>query len=102
VTKIVPVQPSIPLGTEQPASTSANGMADHPAGSGLRGPRRGLRHDDLLVELVESGLIAPDSLGDQLAGWTLTDFAQRRLCLLGAHQTGRRNQTEKAPIGLAG
>lgn len=102
MTKIVQVQPSVPLGTERPANTAANGMADHPAGSGLPGPRLGGRHDALLTELIESGLIAPDSLGDQLAGWALTDFAQRRLCMLGTLKTGRWNQPEKAPIGLAG
>jgi hypothetical protein len=38
--------------------------------------------DALLWQLVELGLVEPDPLGDALAGWSLTDFAQRRLQVL--------------------
>ena len=38
--------------------------------------------DTLLWELLEQGLVEPDPLGDPLAGWTLTEFAQRRLQLI--------------------
>lgn len=99
--KNVQVRQSVPLGTERPANTSANGMADHPAGSGLPGSWRGAGHDALLAELVEAGLIEPDSLGDQLAGWALTDFAQHRLYMLGLLRTGLQYEGETAPMGVA-
>jgi hypothetical protein len=38
--------------------------------------------DALLWQLVELGLVEPDPLGDTLAGWSLTEFAQRRLQVL--------------------
>jgi hypothetical protein len=59
--------------------------------------------DALLWQLIEAGLIEPDPLGDQLAGWALTDFAQRRLHLLGAPNglpARYPYNTERAPVGL--
>ena len=41
-----------------------------------------LGRDALLWQLVELGLVKPDPLGDALAGWNLTNFAQRRLQVL--------------------
>ena len=44
--------------------------------------------DALLWQLVELGLVEPDALGDTLAGWSLTDFAQRRLQVLWSINNG--------------
>jgi hypothetical protein len=107
VTKKTHFGSSLLVGTEQPANTAANGMAAHPAGSGIPGPRPSetLGRDALLRQLIGSGLIQPDPLGDQLAGWTLTDFAQRCLHALGALNNGLPSRhpydSEKAPVGLA-
>jgi len=53
---------------------------------GKRSMRMG--RDALLWQLVELGLVEPDPLGDALAGWGLTEFAQRRLQVLWSINNG--------------
>jgi hypothetical protein len=57
--------------------------------------------DALLWELLELGLVQQDPLGDALAGWSLTDFAQRRLQILWSINGGSSRDV-LVPTGTAG
>lgn len=105
MTKIVEIGKTRQLDADYRATASANGIAVHPAGSALLDRRRDVGPDVLLLQLVESGLIEPDALGDQLAGYRLTAFAQRRLYLLWSITSGvvsKCSGSEEFAIGLAG
>ena len=105
MTKIVEIGPARPSATEYRAIALANGMAVHPAGSAFPDRRRHVGPDALLWQLVESGLIEPDALGDQLAGYSLTAFAQRRLHLLWSitsDVTSKYSSSKASAVGLAG
>jgi len=59
--------------------------------------------DTLLWELLEQGLVEPDPLGDPLAGWTLTEFAQRRLELIRSlARPSASRPCHEPPMELAG
>jgi hypothetical protein len=111
VTNDVEIGLAPPWGTEYSAHTSTNGMAEHPAGSELPGRGQPVGRDALLWQLIESGLIEPDALGDQLAGYNLTAFAQRRLHLLWSinsditsksSKSSKSSNSEASAVGLAG